>query len=89
MVQERMDFLSKRLALSNKEDRVVAIQWMWSAFACDVVTEYAFGFHYDQCGSEGFADNFHEPFLAVSEFGHIALQFPWMATVLLYTNVDL
>jgi hypothetical protein len=54
---------------------------MWSAFACDVVTTYAFGYNNDQVGSEDFKDNLHEAFLALSEFGHLALQFPWITPV--------
>jgi hypothetical protein len=65
----------------QKRDTIIPAQKMWSAFACDVVTEYAFGFHYNQLASEDFHDVLHQPFLAVSEFGHLALQFPVAAGV--------
>lgn len=81
MVQERIGAMCHKLTGYQKEERVVKLQYMWSAYACDVVTTYAFGYNNDQVGSEDFKDNLHDAFLALSEFGHLALQFPWINPV--------
>ncbi|KAF7189124.1 Cytochrome P450 monooxygenase [Pseudocercospora fuligena] len=54
----------------------------FSAYAGDVVTDYCFGFSYEHLALEGFTDSFHDAFMAVSAFGHVALQFPWMHPLL-------
>ncbi|KAF2207819.1 hypothetical protein CERZMDRAFT_114988 [Cercospora zeae-maydis SCOH1-5] len=54
----------------------------FSAYAGDVVTNYCFGFDYDHLSLDGFTDSFHDAFMAVSAFGHVALQFPWMHSLL-------
>jgi hypothetical protein len=32
--------------------------------------------------SDDFKDTFHDAFLAVGEFSHISMQFPWIAVIL-------
>jgi hypothetical protein len=54
---------------------------MWSAFACDVITEYAFGFNYNQLGSEDFVNTFHDIFIGAGPFSNITLHFPWIGKV--------
>jgi hypothetical protein len=51
---------------------------MWAAYSADVVTEYAFGWSYNNLKSEDFLETFHEPFLALGEFGSLSCQFPIM-----------
>lgn len=51
------------------------------AFAGDVITEYAFGICYNHLDSPDFSDSFHAAFMAVGEFGHVAVQFPWFHPV--------
>lgn len=80
-MQERIGAVCQKIAGYQKEERVIKLQYMWSAYACDVITTYAFGYNNDQVGSEDFKDNLHEGFLALSEFGHLALQFPWITPV--------
>lgn len=53
----------------------------WNAYAGDVITQYSFGFNYNHLGSDDFEKSFHDAFMAVSEFGHLTLQFPWMTPV--------
>ena len=54
---------------------------VWDAYATDMITQYSFGFNYGHMESEGFQKSFHDAFMAVSEFGHIALQMPWITPV--------
>ena len=54
---------------------------VFNAYAGDVITEYCFGFCYKHLESPGFKENFHRAFMAVSAFGHLALQFPMMHPV--------
>lgn len=70
-----------KIAEYQNQDRVLAVNRMWSAYACDAVTEYSFGFSYNQLQADDFNNTFHDAFIAVSEFGHLTLQFPWMTPV--------
>jgi len=54
----------------------------FSAYAGDVITEYCFGFCYNHLESLEFKDNFHPAFMAVSAFGHLALQYPLMHPIM-------
>lgn len=47
-----------------------------SLFAGGMITQYTLGICYDYLNMPDFDENFHEAFMAVSEFGDIALQFP-------------
>jgi hypothetical protein len=49
---------------------------MWGAYSGDVVMEYAFGFNYNNLKSEDFAGSFYEAFVALTDFGSLACQFP-------------
>jgi hypothetical protein len=55
---------------------------MWDAYSGDVIMEYSFGFSYENLKSEDFVETFHEPFLALSEFGGLGCQFPIMAPIM-------
>ncbi|KAK4631699.1 Cytochrome P450 monooxygenase sdnE [Fulvia fulva] len=77
-VQKKLDIFCNGLRRFKKTGSVCKISEAFSAFAGDVVTQYSFGFDYDHLGLEGFTDSFHDAFMAVSGFGHVALQFPWM-----------
>jgi hypothetical protein len=54
---------------------------MWDAYSGDVIMEYAFGFSYNNLGSEDFEETFHKPFLALTEFGLLSCQFPIMGPI--------
>ncbi|KAF2162127.1 hypothetical protein M409DRAFT_69340 [Zasmidium cellare ATCC 36951] len=77
-VQNKMDIMTNGLKRFHETGAVCKISEAYSAFAGDVVTQYSFGFDYDHLSLEGFTDSFHDAFMAVSAFGHVALQFPWM-----------
>jgi len=55
---------------------------VFNAYAGDVITKYCFGFCYKHLESPGFRENFHRAFMAVSAFGHLALQFPMMHPIM-------
>ena len=63
------------------EDKPVPMHKVWDAYATDMITQYSFGFNYGHMESDGFNKSFHDAFMAVSEFGHIALQMPWITPV--------
>ncbi|KAK4505824.1 hypothetical protein PRZ48_003789 [Zasmidium cellare] len=81
-VQAKMDIMTRGLKRFHETGAVCKISEAYSAFAGDVVTQYSFGFDYDHLSLEGFPDSFHDAFMAVSAFGHVALQFPWMHSLL-------
>lgn len=64
-----------------KNDKVVHLERMWSALACDVITEYTFGFNYNQLGSEDFADTFHNVFMEAGLFCNLVPHFPFLGKV--------
>ncbi|KAI5357965.1 putative cytochrome P450 [Septoria linicola] len=82
VVQKKLDIFCRGLEKSNETGSVCKITEAFSAFAGDVVTNYCFGYDYDHLSLDGFTDSFHDAFMAVSAFGHVALQFPWMHSLL-------
>ncbi|EON62171.1 hypothetical protein W97_01391 [Coniosporium apollinis CBS 100218] len=81
VIQQKVDLVCSRLSEYVETGEVLAISNIWAAFAADVITEYAFSLCYDQLKSPGCAENFRDAFLAMSEFGHLAVQFPWIMKV--------
>jgi hypothetical protein len=65
----------------EKKDKIVHLERMWSALACDVITEYTFGFNYNQLGSEDFAETFHRVFLEAGLICNFIPHFPWIGKV--------
>ena len=55
---------------------------MWDAYSGDVIMEYSFGYSYDNLKSEEFIETFHEPFLALSQFGGLACHFPFLVPIM-------
>lgn len=81
MIRKKVDLVCSQLSRHKDSGEVLAINDVWSAFAGDVITEYSFGLCYNHLESSGCKENFHDAFMAVSEFGHVALQFPWVHPV--------
>ncbi len=81
MMRKKLDLVCSQLSRCNERGEVIDINNVWSAFAGDVITEYSFGLCYNHLESPGCKDNFHAAFMAVCEFGHVALQFPWVHPV--------
>ncbi|KAI7289252.1 hypothetical protein KC352_g3855, partial [Hortaea werneckii] len=56
----------------------------FAAFAGDVISQYSFGFSYGQVNNyeTGWAQNFHDAYLSLGAFGHVAVQYPWVNKLL-------
>lgn len=81
VIREKVELLCKNIAKCKSNGKEFRLNIAFSAFAGDVITQYALGMCYDHLDSPGFTESFHEAFMAVSEFGHVALQFPWVHPV--------
>jgi cytochrome P450 len=81
VILSKVSILCNNIAQYEKNEKVLTISNAWSALAGDVICDYAFGYSYAQLESPDFEESFHEAFMAVSEFGHVALQFPWVNPV--------
>lgn len=81
VIREKVEILCKNMTKFGQDGKVVDMKKAWSAFAGDVICQYSFGYSYDHLESRDFNEGFHDAFMAVSEFGHIALQFPWVTPV--------
>jgi hypothetical protein len=66
----------------KKNDQILNFTRMWDAYSSDVVMQYAFGFSYDNLKSEDFEETFHDAFMALSEFGKLACQFPVLGPIM-------
>jgi cytochrome P450 len=65
----------------KERDQVLNIGEVWTAFSGDIITEYSFGFSYEQVESDDFKDTFQDAYMAAAELGCIALQFPWITPI--------
>lgn len=82
VIQEKIDLMCRRISGFKETGGALILSNAFNAYAGDVITEYCFGFCYKQLESPGFKEeNFHRAFMAVSAFGHLALQFPMMHPV--------
>lgn len=80
-MQAKADYIVREISEYEGTGTILTIGNAFCAFAGDAITEYCFGFSYEHIRSKNFEDNFHEAFMAVSAFGHVALQFPWIHKV--------
>jgi cytochrome P450 len=85
VIEKKVELMCKGIKESYDTGGVLTLSNAFNAYAGDVITEYCFGFCYNHLESAGFKDNFHPAFMAVSAFGHLALQFPLMHPVSLWT----
>ena len=81
MIREKLEILCGNIAKFGQDGKVVDMKKAWSAFAGDVVCQYAFGYSYNHLESQDFNEGFHDAFMAVSEFGLLAMQMPWVDQV--------
>ncbi len=81
-MQAKCDLLYQGIEKCRSEGSICTISNGFAAYSGDVITQYSFGFSYDHLQSDGFRENLHPAFMAVSEFGHVTLQFPWVKPVL-------
>lgn len=73
--------MCQKFAQYKDNGHILTISNAFSAFTGDIICQYSFGFCYNHLESPNFEENFHDAFMAVAEFGHIALQFPWVTPV--------
>ena len=78
LVHRNVSLLIERLSEYKETGRSVDMVQAYSAFAGDVVTQYAFGMSQDWLKTDDFKGSLHSAFMAGSEFSHVALQFPWI-----------
>lgn len=81
VIREKLDLMCRKFAQYRDDGGILTINDAFSAFAGDIICQYSFGFCYNHLETPNFEENFHDAFMAVSEFGHIALQFPWITPV--------
>ncbi|KAL3422375.1 cytochrome p450 family protein [Phlyctema vagabunda] len=82
VIQKKVELMCNGILKAKGSDQVLVLSNAFNAYAGDVITEYCFGFCYNHLESPGFKDNFHAAFMAVSAFGHLALQFPIMHPIM-------
>jgi hypothetical protein len=81
VIRDKVELMAKGITKAKNDGDILVLSSAFNAFAGDVITEYCFGFCYNHLESAGFKDNFHPAFMAVSAFGHLAMQFPLMHPV--------
>lgn len=81
VIRQKLEILCRNMAKYKATDRVFNILDAYGAFAGDVITEYAFGMSYNHLELPDFHGSFHDAYIAMAEFGHIAVMFPWMLPV--------
>jgi hypothetical protein len=82
MVQSKIEYACSKILEHKENDKVTNLARMWDAYSGDVITEYSFGFSYNNLHSEDFESTFHDAFLALTEFGLLACQFPIMGPIM-------
>ncbi|EXJ53332.1 uncharacterized protein A1O5_13425 [Cladophialophora psammophila CBS 110553] len=78
VIREKLDILCTKIDGYVASGRPWAINRALTAFSGDVITTYVFSESYQHLESPDFNETFHEPFMATSEVGHVALQFKWL-----------
>ena len=82
VLQEKLKILCTKIDQYASDGRAFALNRALTAFSGDVITTYVFGQSYEHLESPDFKDTFHEPFMAASEAGHVALQFKFLYPLL-------
>jgi hypothetical protein len=76
VIREKLELMCKEISRYKETGEILVLSNAFNAFAGDVITQYCFGFSYNQLESPGFKENFHRAYMAASEFSHLAFQFP-------------
>ena len=82
IVQSKIEYACAKIPEYKDNDKILNLTRMWDAYSGDVIMQYSFGFSYDNLKSEDFVETFHEPFLALTEFGALGCQFPIMGPIM-------
>ena len=78
VIREKLDVLCTKIDQYVASGEHFTINRAMTAFSGDVITTYVFGQSYQHLESPDFTETFHEPFMAASESGHVALQSKWI-----------
>lgn len=96
VVQEKVKTLCKGLEYFRETGSVFRVTDPFAAFAGDVISQYSFGFSYGQTEryEDGWKENFHDAYISLGAFGHVAVQWPWVNPVSTFrhcwrTDVDI
>jgi cytochrome P450 len=81
VIRQKVDLLCEVFAKYKDSGLAFDINKAWSAFAGDIICEYAFGFGYNHLESPDFETSFHACFMALCQFSNLALQFPLFSSV--------
>jgi hypothetical protein len=81
VILAKLEILCKRIAKYKESGGVFNVLDAYAAFAGDVITEYAFGISYNQLDLPDFRGSFHDAYIAMGEFSHVVIMFPWIYTV--------
>ncbi|KAI6821857.1 hypothetical protein KC340_g12656 [Hortaea werneckii] len=84
LVQEKCNVMLEGMTKVKDIGTVFKVTDAFAAFAGDVISQYSFGFSYGQVSEyeTGWAKNFHDAYLSLGAFGHVAVQYPWVNTLL-------
>ncbi|KAI6909698.1 hypothetical protein KC318_g3642 [Hortaea werneckii] len=80
LVSEKCNVMLEGMIKLKDIGTVFKVTDAFAAFAGDVISQYSFGFSYGQVNEyeNGWARNFHDAYLSVGAFGHVAMQYPWL-----------
>ena len=83
LVQEKVRVLCNGFDQYRENGSIFRVTDAFAAFAGDVISQYSFGFSYGQTEryDNGWIENFHDAYISLSAFGHVAVQFPWVNPV--------
>lgn len=83
LVQQKVQILCDGFDQHRKQGSVFRVTNTFAAFAGDVISQYSFGFSYHQTEryENGWEENFHDAYISLGAFGHVAVQFPWVNPV--------
>ena len=81
IAREKLEILCNHIAKYKESGSVFNILDAYAAFAGDVITEYAFGIGNDHLDLLDFRGSFYDAYMAMGEFWHVAVMFPWIHTV--------
>lgn len=83
LVQEKIKILIDGMTKLQETGAVFRVTNAFAAFAGDVISQYSFGFSYGQVEhyETGWKENFHDAYVSLGAFGHVAVQYPWVNPV--------
>ncbi|KAI7493665.1 hypothetical protein KC367_g8477 [Hortaea werneckii] len=84
LVQEKCNTMLEGMTRLKYIGTVFKVTDAFAAFAGDVISQYSFGFSYGQVNNyeTGWPQNFHDAYLSLGAFGHVAVQNPWVNNLL-------